>query len=260
MQQLEKAIEEILAILPEEEKLQFKNPEKLVAVYPFNKYEYVLATLLSSGKIDKEKYLQIRDKYISRNKYLSLFDISAPRNFGETWAQNFLKEKVPEIMAPTKKNDSNYSGEYDFYYKIANEKLIKIEVKASRAIDAASREYLGIKALETKSDKPFDMNFQQIKPKASEVFVWIGVWRDTIKYWVLSSGEVENNKYYSVGQHRGNIGEGQLHLKKSNENDFKKYEVKEEELLKKIIEAYNRQITENNKEANKALTSQQINQ
>lgn len=255
MKQLEKAIEEILTLLPEEEKQQFENPEELVAVYPFNKYEYVLATLLSSGKIAKEKYLQIRNEYISRNKYLALFDISAPRNFGETWAQNFLQEKVPEIMAPTKKNDSNYSGEYDFYYKTANEKLIKIEVKASRAVDAASREYLGIKALEIESDKPFDMNFQQIKPKASEVFVWIGVWRDTIKYWVLSSGEVENNKYYSVGQHRGNIGEGQLHLKKSNESDFKKYEVKEEKLLEKIIEAYNRQIAEISEEENKSIKS-----
>lgn len=109
--------EEILTPLPEEEKQQFENPEELVAVYLFNKYEYVLATFLSSGKIDKEKYLQVRNEYISRNKYLALFDISAPRNFGETWAQNFLQEKVPEIMSPTKKNDSNYSGAFEKYWQ-----------------------------------------------------------------------------------------------------------------------------------------------
>ena len=87
------------------------------------------------------------------------------------------------------------------------------------------------------------MNFQQVKPKCCDVFVWISVWRDTIKYWVLSSKEVEKNKYYSKGQHRGNTGEGQLHLKHDNIKDFVKYEAKPKELLEKIIEAYKRQNT-----------------
>ena len=52
-----------------------------------------------------------------------------------------------------------------------------------------------------------------IKPTCADVFVWVAVWRDVIKYWVLSSAEVERNKYYSKGQHGGNVGEGQLHIK-----------------------------------------------
>lgn len=79
-------------------------------------------------------------------------------------------------------------------------------------------------------------NFQQIKPACCDVFVWIAVWRDVIRYWVLSSDEVRNNRYYSVGQHRGNIGEGQLWLKDTNIDDFSNYEVGVRDILAKIIE------------------------
>ena len=76
-----------------------------------------------------------------------------------------------------------------------------------------------------------------------DVFVWVGVWRDTIKYWVLSSKEVQNNKYYSKGQHRGNVGEGQLHLNHDNIKEFQKYLCQSNTLLDKIIKAYKRQNT-----------------
>ena len=80
------------------------------------------------------------------------------------------------------------------------------------------------------------MNFQQIKPACCDVFVWIAVWRDKIRYFVLSSDEVASNKYYSQGQHRGNVGEGQLWLKENNINEFKCYEVGVREILNKIRE------------------------
>ncbi len=67
------------------------------------------------------------------------------------------------------------------------------------------------------------MNFQQVKPKYCDVFVWIAVWRDTMKIWVIPSAEVENSNFYSKGQHRGNVGEGQLHIKHSNIAAFDKY-------------------------------------
>ena len=86
------------------------------------------------------------------------------------------------------------------------------------------------------------MNFQQIKPKCSDVFIWIGVWRDIIKYWVISSKEVENNKFYSKGQHRGNVGEGQLHLKSDNISSFSRYLSKSDELKRNILEAYQRNL------------------
>ena len=245
MEILKKHLEKIIKTLPSQQRNQLKNRlDDLISVYPFNEYEYIISSLLGLDKITLDDYLEMRDEYIARNMYLYIFEISASRGFGEQWAQGHLKELVPELIKPTKKLDKKYSGQYDFLYKPSEKQMIKIEVKASRAVDFnSSQEPLYVKALSGKSKKPFDMNFQQVKPKCCDVFVWIGVWRDIIKYWVLSSKEVKNNKYYSKGQHRGNIGEGQLHLKYDNIKEFQKYSSKPNELLKKITEAYKRQKT-----------------
>ena len=181
--------------------------------------------------ITLREYLDMRNSYIERNKYLYVFEITAPRTFGETWAQRHLNEVVPELKVPSTAYDPTYSGEYDFWYE-----GIKIEVKASRAVKKKSGESLIMKALSSDSKEKFDMNFQQIKPKCCDVFVWIAVWRDRIRYWVLSSDEVEKNQYYSQGQHRGNVGEGQLWLKDSNISDFDSYEVGVRDILERIIE------------------------
>lgn len=212
----------------------------LFSVFPFNEYEYIISTLLGLGKLSLDEYYELRDEYISRNMFLYVFEISAPRRFGENWAQGHLKELVPELVKPSKKRDPDYSGQYDFYL----DEKIRIEVKASRAVDFNSREALPVKALSSDSEKEFDMNFQQTKPACCDVFIWVGVWRDVIRYWVLTSDEVANNKYFSKGQHRGNVGEGQLHLKHNNIDEFAKYEVKPNRLLKAIRNAYKRQTKE----------------
>lgn len=207
------------------------NLDKLFSVYPFNKFEYVISHLIANGIITLQQYLNLRNEYLERNKYLYVFEITAPRTFGETWAQRHLNEVVPELKRPSTKLDPLYSGEYDFWYN-----GIKIEVKASRAVKRKSGDALIIKALSSTSNSGFDMNFQQIKPACCDVFVWIAVWRDVIRYWVLSSDEVKNNKYYSTGQHRGNSGEGQLWLKETNISEFDKYKVNVHNILDKIIE------------------------
>ena len=179
----------------------------------------------SQETADKNKALQ---KWIKKNQSKYDFEIDG----------GIVIEKYPDWKINRKEN---YSGEYDLLYQISNKKMIKIEVKASRAVDFDSREPLHVKALAWKSKMSFDMNFQQVKPKCCDVFVWVGVWRDTIKYWVLASKEVAKNKYYSKGQHRGNTGEEQLHLKHDNIKEFRKYETQPKELLEKIIKAYKRQ-------------------
>lgn len=212
----------------------------LISVYPFNEYEYIISSLMGFGKLSLEDYYDIRDEYIARNMYLYIFEIGAPRGFGETWAQGHLKELVPDLLKPTKKLDSEYKGDYDFVLPYKKE-LIRIEVKASRAVDGNSSDPLYVKALSYESESPFWMNFQQVKPAHCDVFVWTAVWRDVIKYWVLSSDEVKNNKHYSKGQHRGNVGEGQIHLKNDNINNFISYEVKPNKIKEAIIKAYKRQ-------------------
>jgi len=209
--------------------------DDLYSVYPFNKFEYVISHLIATETITLQEYLDIRNSYLERNKYLYVFEITAPRTFGETWAQRHLNEVVPELRMPSTSLDPTYSGEYDFWYN-----GIKIEVKASRAVKRKSGDSLIIKALSSDSSAGFDMNFQQIKPACCDVFVWIAVWRDKIRYWVLSSEEVANNEYYSVGQHRGNIGEGQLWLKETNIDKFDGYEVSVRDILTAIVNKANK--------------------
>lgn len=205
--------------------------DSLYSVYPFNKFEYIISHLIGTDTITLQQYLDIRNRYLERNKYLYVFEITAPRTFGETWAQRHLNEVVPELQRPSTSYDPDYSGQYDFWYN-----GIRIEVKASRAVRRKSGDSLIIKALASDSKYGFDMNFQQIKPACCDVFVWIAVWRDVIRYWVLSSDEVKNNRYYSSGQHRGNVGEGQLWLKDTNIDDFDEYEVGVRDILAKIVE------------------------
>ncbi len=212
--------------------------DDLVSVYPFNEYEFLISSLMGYRKISTDEYYELRDDYIARNMFMYVFEISAPRGFGEAWAQGHLKEICPELIKPTKKLDPAYSGQYDFFL----DGKIKIEVKASRAVDFDSCEALYVKALSSDSKLRFDMNFQQVKPGCCDVFIWVGVWRDVIRYWVLSSKEVAGNKYYSSVQHRGNTGEGQIHVKDSNVSEFAQFESAPRALLDKIREAYQRQI------------------
>ncbi|MCX6762129.1 MAG: hypothetical protein NTY33_04820 [Candidatus Moranbacteria bacterium] len=242
MEILTENLEELVAALPtsNREKLRIKLSE-LMSVYPFNKYEYIISNLFGLKKITLDDYLAIREEYLARNEYLHIYEkYGSPTAFGITWAQSHIHAIAPEIQKPTKKECPGFDNEYDFLYK-HKKKHIRIEVKASRAVDAKSDEPLFIKALAWNSKKSFDMNFQQIKPGHSDVFVWVAVWRDVIKYWVFASKDVANNRYYSKGQHRGNEGEGQLHFNRENINSFRKYEAKPKDLLDKIIKAYKRQ-------------------
>lgn len=233
MEHLQKELEILIAALPGEENFRSRL-ESLVSVYPFNEYEFIISHLLASDIISLDQYLELRDEYIARNLYLYIFEISAPGTFGEAWAQGHLKELVPELIKPSKRLDTNYSGQYDFLL----DGHIRIEVKASRAVDANMDAPLYMKALASDSPKSFWMNFQQIKPECCDVFVWIAVWRDVIRYWVLSSKEVENDPYYSKGQHRGNVGEGQLHVRDDNIQAYNAYLAQSNRLGEAIRGAY----------------------
>jgi hypothetical protein len=241
MEALKAKLQSLIDELSQESRDRLKDRlDNLVSVYPFNEYEFMISALLGLNKITLDDYFEIRDEYLARNMYLYIFEIGSPRGFGEAWAQGHLKSLVPDLEKPTKKRDANYKGDYDFILP-EDKHLIRIEVKASRAVNADSSEPLYVKALSFESNQPFWMNFQQIKPAHCDVFVWIAAWRDTIKYWVLSSKEVEANKNYSRGQHRGNVGEGQLHVRHDNISEFSSYEVRPDHLRGAIVKAFLRQ-------------------
>ncbi len=188
MERLQEQLDELLKRVTDERAIRDRL-DNLVSVYPFNEYEYLISHLLALDVLSLDGYHELRDEYLARNMFLYIFEISAPRTFGESWAQGHLKGLVPDLD----------------------------------------------------SKKSFWMNFQQIKPACCDVFVWIAVWRDTIKYWIQSSHEVENNTRYTKGQHRGNVGEGQLHLRQDNIDDFDKYKIQSNCLRQAIIDAHERE-------------------
>src|SRR5271170_5136368 len=102
MEKLKQELEQLVKTLPNEETFRAKL-ESLVSVYPFNEYEYMISALLGSNKLTFDDYLELRDAYISRNRFLYIFEISAPTGFGKTWAEGHLSELVPDMQKPSKK-------------------------------------------------------------------------------------------------------------------------------------------------------------
>ena len=211
---------------------------ELYSVYPFNKFEYIISHLIAAGTITLQEYLDLRQSYISRNKYLHLFEL-APRTFGETWGQKYLMEHIPELQIPTKALDPLYVGQYDLFFN-----NIHIEVKASRAVAKIPGKTLSDKALlyAQKDTAKYLMNFQQLKPSCCDVYVWIAVWKDNIVFWVIPSDDVKHNRNFSP-QHRqekqyerGMIFEGQIQVTQNNITDFDKYLVSSQEILNAIME------------------------
>lgn len=206
------------------------------AVYPFNEFELLIATLLAKDSLTYQEYLDIRQDYISRNPNLWIFEISAPRGFGESFAQTYIEGKCSKLQHPTKSLDPEYHGDYDLWLD-----GIRIEVKASRVTDSMLDGPLYMKALSSNTKRPFLMNFQQLKPQCCDVFIWMAVYRDSISIWVMNSKEVLGHPDYSKGQHRGNKGnEGQLHITDGNIGTLSPYLLGDNNLEQAVKEAYNR--------------------
>jgi hypothetical protein len=224
--------------------------DEINSIYPFSKYEYIISALLAKDILSFDEYLELRDSYINRNLFLHVFEITAPRGFGDTWAFSHLLSIEPELKRPNKHIDPAYRGEYDLYlpYSTGN---IKIEVKASRAVDRDKPdEPLYIKALSSNSKKRFLMNFQQLKPSCCDVFLWLAVYRDCVKYWVLKNAIIQQHHDFTP-QHRNEstagrakgyeksvIYEGQIMITNSNVDSIENFIVESRAIRQAIIEQY----------------------
>lgn len=186
--------------------------QSLVSVFPFNEYEYILIFLRDRSVISFQEYEELRSTYVSANRYLNLFGL-APRIFGQVWGEQHLRDLDTRFKKADKTVDPEHEGQYDLWIE-----AVRVEVKAARAIDTKKRGDLVSKALRTDSDRPFWMNFQQLKLDICDVFVFIGVWVDAIRYWVLSNDTVKNSPFLSH-QHRGGI-EYQIGITDKNITSF----------------------------------------
>ena len=228
---LDKRLDKWIKELPQEDReILLVHLSGLKSIYPFNEYEYRLMYLFDQKIITFKEYEVLRDIYVNANPYLNLYNIS-PRVFGEIWAQRHLIDVDSRFKKPTKQVDEKYSGDYDLYVENRN-KIIKIEVKASRAINTKIRGGLETKALSFESSEPFWMNFQQLKLGVVDAFVFIGVWIDKIYYWVFTNKEVKNHPMRSH-QHRGGI-EFQIGITDKNLDEFQGFMVKSSKLVEVI--------------------------
>jgi hypothetical protein len=178
--------------------------------------------------ISFQEYEELRSTYVSANRYLNLFGL-APRIFGQIWGEQHLRDLDSRFRKADKAVDPEHEGQYDLWIE-----GVRVEVKAARAIDTKKRGDLVSKALRADSDRPFWMNFQQLKLDICDVFVFIGVWVDAIRYWVLSHHAVKSNPFLSH-QHRGGV-EYQIGITHKNIAAFNDYLVQPAHVADTVIQ------------------------
>ncbi len=228
-QQLREYLDKFIETLePQDRDLLEARLQSLVSVFPFNEYEYILMFLRDRSVITFDNYEDLRNTYVSANKYLNLYGL-APRIFGQIWGEQHIIDLDLRFKKADKAVDPEHEGQYDVWIE-----GVRVEVKAARAIDTKKRGDIVSKALRTDSNRPFWMNFQQLKLEICDVFVFLGVWVNRIRYWVLSHDEVENNPYLSH-QHRGGV-EYQIGITDKNIDGFAKYLVDPNNIADRIIE------------------------
>ena len=230
MNELHKEIEELLKDNPE----QLSEIEE-IRKFPFSTESRMLAYMLSLGVLSYEQYERISREYSKRNRFLELFEL-APRTFGETWGEKHLLSLFPEFEKATKENLADrypgFDGEFDLWLD-----GIRVEVKACRANSdkkggsLASRAYLHEEAIQ----QGFKYHYQQLKPSCCDVFIWIGVCRDELIYWVLTSEELKRTGKLGSQHRNENTGmdgvevfEGQVFM---TEEELEPYRVLEQEVL-----------------------------
>ena len=97
----------------------------------------------------------------------------------------------------------DFDGEFDLWLD-----GIRVEVKACRANSTktsgslASRAYLHTEA----TTNSFKYHYQQLKPSCCDIFIWIGVCRDDLLYWVLTSDELQKTGKLSPQHRNENTG------------------------------------------------------
>lgn len=214
------------------------------SVAPFSTENRLMAYLLSIGKISFDDYTTMCKEYCERNQkqnqYLYLFDM-APRTFGQTWGEQHIKKLFPEFTKATKENLAtiypDFDGEFDLWVD-----GIRVEVKACRANNTltggslSSRAYSHMEAKEAN----FKYHYQQLKPSCCDVFIWIGVCRDDLIYWVLTSDELRKtgklgsqHRNESTGMEGVEVFEGQVFM---TEEELNKFLVDEKDILARVKE------------------------
>ena len=213
------------------------------SITPFNTVNRLMAYLLSMGTITYDDYIEMSEEFCKRNEqgnqYLYLFDM-APRTFGQTWGEQYIRNLFPQFMKATKENLASlypsFDGEFDLWVE-----GIRVEVKACRANSTATNESLSSRAYSHEEARKanFKYHYQQLKPSCCDVFIWIGVCRDDLIYRVLTSDELVNTGKLGSQHRNKNTGiantevfEGQVFM---TEDELEPFLVQETDILNKVL-------------------------
>lgn len=198
-----------------------------------------MAYLMSIGKMSYDDYLELSREFCERNKqdnpYIDLFDM-APRTFGQTWGEQHINKLFPQFLRATKENLAllypSFDGEFDLWLD-----GIRVEVKACRANGTNARGSLASRAYSHNEaiSNNFKYHYQQLKPSCCDIFIWIGVCKDALLYWVLTSDELlktgklgSQHRNENTGVEGTKIFEGQVFM---TEEELKPFLVREEDIL-----------------------------
>jgi hypothetical protein len=113
LQELRSYLDSLVGSLSREDQSLLKaRLEGLVSVFPFNEYEFILIFLMDRGIICFSDYEDLREKYVSSNRYLDLFGL-APRIFGQVWGEQHLMDLDQRFRKPDKSLDPVYKDPDD---------------------------------------------------------------------------------------------------------------------------------------------------
>ncbi len=227
LRELQARIDHYISLLDDDARADLKRRlAEQTHAYPFSAFDYMLMYLQDKGVLPFDSYEDLRAIYVSSNPFLHLYE-QEPRQFGQEWGVLHLISLHPALRRADRSLDPAFHGNYDLWLD-----GVRIGVRAARAVDAASRGSLVEEALRYGVDRRYFMNFPQLDLEHSDAFVLIGVWVDTLVYWVLSREEVEASKYL-IHSRRGGV-EYQLSLKSSNLDEFNDFMVPPGELVSRI--------------------------
>ena len=138
----------------------------------------------------------------------------APRPFGESFGEQLFFRIMPEL---TDRKDASHDATLNQF---------RTEIKLSRVVNKRKTKNLfesildenTTTFLDSSSEEKFDCNIQQVKPKCFDVIIYGIMFDDVMHIFKTTSDVIENDKNigYVDKQHRGNVGEGQFHIKQNN--------------------------------------------
>lgn len=135
---------------------------------------------------------------------------------------------VMEILV---KRLTQSQNSYTIFHDLNTDTGTRVEVKFSRVERKHNRKVTDTNVLELIATEglsvrifpfgewiyyKFDSNIQQIKKPEFDVLVYGLLFADRIVLFWATADQINGNMGYSNKQHKGNVGEGQFHIKQSN--------------------------------------------